>query len=315
MDRWWSRLLSCGVQNRSLTVAARFRLTSRRCSESRPRRLCCCLAHEKHWTQWARTSNAASTPGNTFIRGITILQLLAWWRPAGGWPWTEGGILILAAIGAVAAFRSKADLLRFLAVYTILVTAIYSLIPYKTPWCLLAFLQPMILLAGTGLVSLLQLTSGMTRISVAVAVAGVTVHLFVQAFLASRWQSADPGNPYTYAHTTRDVFTVRQQLERVAVAHEEGRNLPVQVISTQNLWPLPWYLRDFPHVQWRRSVTNDMPGAPVILATPDMEPALLHHLYEVLPPGQRPLYVSLFDDVELRPGVPLRGYVQQSLAQ
>jgi len=58
-----------------------------------------------------------------------------------------------------------------------------------------------------------------------------------------------------------------------------------------------------------------MPGGPVILATPDMEPVLLRHLYEVLPPGQRPLYVSLFDDVQLRPGVPLRGYVQQSLAQ
>jgi hypothetical protein len=58
-----------------------------------------------------------------------------------------------------------------------------------------------------------------------------------------------------------------------------------------------------------------MRPAPVILATPDVEPALLHHLYEVMPPGQRPLYVPLFaGHTELRPGLELRGYVQQSLA-
>jgi hypothetical protein len=94
-----------------------------------------------------------------------------------------------------------------------------------------------------------------------------------------------------------------------------GQSLPIQVISSHNVWPLPWYLRAFPKVEWRRAVTPDLLPAPVILATPDVEPALLHHLYEVLPPGQRPLYVSLFPDyTELRPGFELRGYVQQGFA-
>jgi hypothetical protein len=57
-----------------------------------------------------------------------------------------------------------------------------------------------------------------------------------------------------------------------------------------------------------------MRPAPVILATPEIEPALLHHLYEAPPPGQRLLYGNLFPDyTELRPGVELRGYAQQSL--
>jgi hypothetical protein len=52
----------------------------------------------------------------------------------------------------------------------------------------------------------------------------------------------------------------------------------------------------------------------VILATPDMEPALLHRIYEVPPPGQREMYVNMFDrPVDLRPGLEIRGYVAKSL--
>jgi hypothetical protein len=45
-----------------------------------------------------------------------------------------------------------------------------------------------------------------------------------------------------------------------------------------------------------------------------MEPALVRKLYDVPPPGERELYVSLFDQpVELRPQVELRGYARMSL--
>ena len=39
---------------------------------------------------------------------------------------------------------------RFLALYTFALAAAYSLIAYKTPWCLLSFWHGMILLAGVG---------------------------------------------------------------------------------------------------------------------------------------------------------------------
>jgi hypothetical protein len=173
----------------------------------------------------------------------------------------------------------------------------------------------MLLLAGVGLVWLTRLTSGLFRYAALAAVALGAAHLGAQAWLASRQYAADPRNPYAYAHTTRDVYAIRDRLEQLG-AGEAGRNLPIQVISGENVWPLPWYLRVFPKVEWRRAVTADMRPAPVILATPDVEPALLHHLYEVQPPGQRPLYVSLFADyIELRPGFELRGYVQHSLTE
>jgi len=90
--------------------------------------------------------------------------------------------------------------------------------------------------------------------------------------------------------------------------------MPVQIITRQNLWPLPWYFRRYSGVRWWNGVSVTASAAPVIIATPDMEPGLLHKLYELPPPGQRELYVPMFDRYrELRPSVEVRGYVAKSL--
>ncbi|MBM3838695.1 MAG: TIGR03663 family protein [Verrucomicrobia bacterium] len=90
------------------------------------------------------------------------LERLAFFRSDRGPLWTEGLILVLAAVGGFAGFRRSktgsfhSGLVRFLSFYTVALTVIYSAIPYKTPWCLLGFLHPMILLAGVGAAFLLQ---------------------------------------------------------------------------------------------------------------------------------------------------------------
>lgn len=240
------------------------------------------------------------------------LRLLLYHPGPGGFFWSEGLILALAALGAVAAFlREESDGVgRLLVVYTLSMTACYSLIPYKTPWCLLGFLYGMILLAGLGAAFLLRMKSRAVKAAVVVCLA----HLLYQAVVTSRTYSSDPRNPYAYAHTTTDVCVIRDRLERLAAADPQGRAMRVQILSRENLWPLPWYLRAFPHVEWWRGVVDEMQPASVIIVSPDMEAALTHRLYEVPPPGKRPLYVSMFRrEIELRPGVELRGYVRQDL--
>jgi predicted membrane-bound mannosyltransferase len=140
------------------------------------------------------------------------------------------------------------------------------------------------------------------------------VHLLWQAWLAAGRYSADPRNPYVYAHTGRDVYLIRDRLEALAQAHPDGHNLHIQVFSTENLWPLPWYLRSFTRVRWWNGAPDQEPPAPVILASPNMEEALTRKLYESPPPGERELYMRLFEGyIELRPQVELRGYVAKSL--
>jgi len=242
--------------------------------------------------------------------------------PAGGTPfWTEGLILVLAIAGAAAGWSrsgipgADSRVLRFLAFYTLVMVVVYSAIPYKTPWCLLGFLHGMILLAGAGAVFVARVfRSRAAKGLVVVLLAAATAHLGGQAFAASFRFAADPRNPYVYAHTGTDVFTIVGRLRDLARAHPDGTAMPVQVISRANLWPLPWYLRDFSRVAWWNGVSEHAEDAPVIVLTPDMEPALVRKLYELRPPGERELYVRLFErPVELRPQVEIRGYAAMSL--
>jgi hypothetical protein len=242
--------------------------------------------------------------------------------PAEGTPvWTEGLVVVLAIAGAAAGWSRSgvpgADgrVLRFLGFYTLLMVVVYSAIPYKTPWCLLGFLQGMILLAGAGAVFLVRACRGRVAKGLVVALlVSAAAHLGWQSFSGSFRFAADPRNPYVYAHTGTDVFTIAGRVTDLARAHPDGIALPVQVISRQNLWPLPWYLRRLTRVGWWNGVSEQAESAPVIVATPDMEPALVRRLYELPPPGERELYATLFErPVSLRPGVELRGYVAMSL--
>jgi uncharacterized protein (TIGR03663 family) len=221
----------------------------------------------------------------------------------------EGLIVAAAVVGiVVAATRKATGLLKFLAVYAGAMTVVYSLIPYKTPWCMLGALDAMILLAGAGLAALAEWLPRRARGAVVFLLAVCLANLGFQAWRASFSWSSDPRNPYAYAHTGRDVYAIRDRLESL------GHGMSVQVISSRNLWPLPWYLRALPHVEWWRSLGPGYRPADAIIVTPEMEPALIHELYEVPPPGSRELYRSIFDRyMELRPQVELRGYIRASL--
>jgi uncharacterized protein (TIGR03663 family) len=241
--------------------------------------------------------------------------------PSTGVPFfTEAVVLVLAAGGAAAAWAGDgagADrrVLRFLSVYTLALIVVYAAIPYKTPWCLIGFLHGLVLLAGAGAVAIVRALRGRSaRAAAAALLAAAAVDLGGQAWRASFRHAADPRNPYVYAHTGRDVFLIAERLKALARAHPDGLAMPLQVVSRENLWPLPWYLRSLTRVEWWNGVSDEARVAPVVVITPDMEAALVRRLYEVPPPGQRELYVSIFDrGVELRPRVELRGYAANSL--
>jgi uncharacterized protein (TIGR03663 family) len=269
--------------------------------------------------------------GNYFARasGSNTLHVHPWnyylghlifYHTGSGPVWTEALIVLLAVCGVWAAFRPRAlagsdpVVLRFLAVYALLMVGIYSLMPYKAPWNLLGFLHGLILLAGIGAAVWLDAARHRATklIAASLLVAGMA-HLGWQAWASSIRFSADPRNPWVYAQTGKDVSLIVGQLQRLAAAYPGGLSLPVSIISRENLWPLPWYLRGFPGARWAKGVPATM-LAPVILTTPDMESAIAGKLYDMAPPGQREMYVSMFTrHVDLRPGVELRGYVTKSL--
>ncbi|MBA7483161.1 hypothetical protein ES707_18672 [subsurface metagenome] len=250
------------------------------------------------------------------------LKMLIYSRYDSGPVWSEALVVVLAGIGFGAAMTNKGmasgniHLIRFIAFYTLIMTVLYSIIPYKTPWNLLGFLHGMVLLAGVGAMALLRYqTNRLPRILISLLLVAGGAHLAWQACRANYRYYADPANPYVYAHTSTDVVDISRRVAGIADSHPDGHNLNVEVIYPgDDYWPLPWYLRSFPNVGWWSEVDEEAPAAPIIIASPKVEQALLRKLYELPAPGKRNLYVPLFSSyTELRPQVELRGYVVKDL--
>ena len=248
------------------------------------------------------------------------LQMLTFWRLGDGPAWTEAAILVLAVVGLVAAVRGSqlpgidGNLLRFLALYGIVMTTVYSAIPYKTPWCLLSFLHGLILLAGVGVVALATWVPGpVPRRAVLVLVAVVAGHLALQACMGNFVYYSDSRNPYVYAHPTTEVLTAVQRAEAYARSSGLGHEMPIQVACTGgDYWPLPWYFRRFAHVGWYSSLPDKV--GPLILVSDDLQNGLAEVLYVRTPPEDRRMYVSLLSDpyfIWFRPGVKMLGFVRK----
>jgi uncharacterized protein (TIGR03663 family) len=250
------------------------------------------------------------------------LKTLLYFRVATGPVWSEALIVLLAGVGFIVAMLRKPllsidfHLLRFIAFYTAIMTVLYSVIPYKTPWCILGFLHGMILLAAVGVVAVMKLAPNiLVRVLISLALVAGAGQLAWQGYLSNYKFYADTCNPYVYGHAGSDVFNIAQRVEDIARVHPDGHNMYVEVICPgDDYWPLPWYLRLFRNVGWWDEVDESGPAAPVIIVSPSAESVLMRKLYELPPPGKKNLYVPLFDSyTELRPQVELRGYVVKDL--
>ncbi len=244
------------------------------------------------------------------------LQMLLFAKYGAGPWWSEAFIVILALVGITESVRRRglqqlgqrngtiAVFCRFLAIYTIMMTVVYSAIPYKTPWCMLSFLHGMILMAGVGATVLFRrLPNKPLRVVAGVVLAAGIFHLCMEAYRGSYVFHSDSRNPYVYGHTSTDLLRLVDRIEQIAEVHPEGHDMLVKVmVSGSDYWPLPWYLRRFTRVGYWNHVP-DQPDAPLIIASPDLEPSIDTHL--------RQAYQKEY--FGLRPAVLLLTYIRSDL--
>jgi len=250
------------------------------------------------------------------------LKMLLFSKYASGPIWTEGAIVLLTLVGAVAGVRGKRlgaidpVLVRFLSLYTVLMVVIYSALPYKTPWCLLSFLHGMILLAGVGAMALLRcLRHPAARTVAVVLMVAAAGHLAYQAYRGSFVYEADSRNPYVYAHPTKELFTVVEKISDYVGIDGVGQTVPIDVVcSGADYWPLPWYLRGYT-VRCSSEIPAEV--GPLIVISAELEDALSRRLYLETPREKVRMYMYLFDApyyVWFRPQVKLVGFVRKDLS-
>jgi uncharacterized protein (TIGR03663 family) len=208
------------------------------------------------------------------------LKMLAFSRYGNGPIWSEGLVLILGLVGCAAVFSNRSQkksgrqFLHFIFFFTVITTAIYSLIPYKTPWNILPFYIGIILLAGQGVVFLLNVSRTIIVQSLVILILGAGLcHLGLQSYRASFTYSADPRNPYVYAQTSPDFLNLVRRVEEIARLHPDHKQILTKVIThPDEAWPLPWYLRSFGKVGYWQEVEEAGPfsDVPLIISSVDM---------------------------------------------
>ena len=240
------------------------------------------------------------------------LRLLTY-TASGGLRWSEGLVVVLAAAGAAAGWRrsdpSRPDTTfwtRYLACDVAIAAAIFSLIPYKTPWNLLPFYVVAFALAGVGFTTLIEMARSRALRGVLVGAFAVgSCQLGWQAWRAAVLYAADPRNPYVYAQTVPDAVRMATRILDLSRLHADGARMQVSVVAPPDeQWPLPWYLRSMSNVgYWTQPGDAVALQAPVIVSSLEHAPALDSAL------GER--YVSEF--YGLRPDVLQALYIERGL--
>jgi uncharacterized protein (TIGR03663 family) len=244
-------------------------------------------------------------------------ERLLFYRANGGPVWSEGLIVGLAAVGFAAALAGRGlgtanvSLVRIIAFYTAWMTLIYTLLPYKTPWCLLGFFHGMTLLAGVGAAALVRCCRPPPlKIGMAVALAVGAAQLGCQACRENF--AVDKGgvpycdsakNPYAYSQTAPDIFRLMRTVDGLARVSPAGYGTVIEVMSpdTVSYWPLPWYLRRFQQSGYWDKIPAQPPAPIMIVSTAlqagfDERPERTHLMagyFELRPSVFFELYVSV----------------------
>lgn len=262
----------------------------------------------------------ASIDGQHIHPWFTYLQWLFFFKQGPDVTFAETAILPFAIAGIMLLFFSKnpiSSFWYFMAVYSITQLIIFSIIPYKTPWNAIGALHGLLLIAGFGMHGIYQkLTSKHAKFAWGLISALAITYLgWTSRQINGRHVVDAQHNPYLYAHPTMDIFAISERIHAFALQSEDSTNVYIQVAASgSDYWPLPWYLRDLPNIGWWDHLDETVPTAPIAIISPDLEKNLTKRLYELPPPGQRPLYVPFFEKQWwLRPGITLNGYATKEI--
>lgn len=152
---------------------------------------------------------------------------------------------LLGLLYAVRLAWPSPAILRYLAIYALGVLMAYSIVPYKTPWCIISIIWPFALLFGSAI------EEGWRRPrlrvpSVVVALLTLGGSLFLTWKLNFQ-HCTDPKEPYVYVQTQPGIAVVTKPL--LEMAERDPRNHALAgTILLESYYPLPWTLGDFTRI-------------------------------------------------------------------
>ena len=145
------------------------------------------------------------------------------------------------------ASETTARAFRFTLCYALATLAIYSLIPYKTPWCAVQIEVPLVLASVLGLVCVAEALPRFKWFPLAV----IPVFLLAFNVPALVRMNRDPdstANPCNYAAASPEVKELAQTVASAMSSATNQSPFIAVALPAADTWPFPWYNRPYESV-------------------------------------------------------------------
>ena len=129
----------------------------------------------------------------------------------------------------------------------------YSIVAYKTPWCIISIVWPFVFIFGAGIVLLLEKFRRAGHLVAAVILA-VSLVLCVRL---NYFRCTTGTEPYVYVQTYNDINKLTDPLLKLARKNPASYQLVGHMIRT-SAYPLPWMLGDFTRIGYYEN--NNLPN-------------------------------------------------------
>ena len=180
--------------------------------------------HEKPWYYWLAVMSPSLKLGRADCFGYEL-------------PAVAGLILCLFC----QSFKNIS--LRYLAIYGVGALIAYSIVRYKTPWCIINIAWPFLFIFGA---AVLLVRPKFRRTTYAISAILLCVSLGSAIWL-NYFRCTTDTEPYVYVQTYNDIFKLTKPLLKLAKQDPRNYQLTGHMIRS-SVYPLPWILGDFPNV-------------------------------------------------------------------
>ena len=153
--------------------------------------------------------------------------------------------LLACSAGFFAATPSQSREMRWLCLYGLASFTAYSLIPYKTPWCIINLLWPFFFILGQLAENLAQTTDRRLIYAVGLLLAWNPVR---DCWLLNFEHPTYDGERYAYVHTTPDINKLLRAVRDLARENPAERQMHGIILT--DAFPLTWELNEFPSITY-----------------------------------------------------------------
>jgi len=180
--------------------------------------------HEKAWDYWLKTMGPSLEFGRADFFGYELPMLVG---------------LILSLFCQ----KFKNLNLRYLAIYGVGSFVAYSIVKYKTPWCVISFGWPLLYVFGGATLLVRQKHLRLVQRTIGVL---LSISLASSIWL-NYFRCSSPDEPYAYVQTYNDMWKLTKPLLTMAKRDPSNYHLTGHLIRS-SIYPLPWVLGDFDRV-------------------------------------------------------------------